>query len=107
MDEQRDPDITFEEACKTMALSVADTVIQKHKDYGVDNILIFKEKGLIVRVWDKISRLKNIVWTGEANIYVPESLEDTWKDLAGYAIIGLMLSEGTFTNELEDRKGQG
>ena len=88
---------TFEEACKGVAIEVATTLIEKHKDYGVDNILIFKEQGLVVRLWDKVSRLKNIVWGSK----LPETLEDTWKDMAGYAIIGMMLQRGTFTNPLE------
>ena len=35
---------TFEQACRNIALEVASTVIEKHKDYGPDNILIFKEE---------------------------------------------------------------
>ena len=89
--------ITFEEACKGIAIEVAETLIEKHKDYGVDNILIFKEQGLVVRVWDKVSRLKNIIW----NRTQATTLEDTWKDIAGYAIIGMMLQRDTFTNPLE------
>ena len=88
---------TFEAACKEIAIEVADTLIEKHKDYGVDNILIFKEQGLVVRMWDKVSRLKNIVLKGQT----PTTLEDTWKDMAGYAMIGMMLQRGTFTNPLE------
>ena len=72
-------------------------LLEKHKDYEVDNILIFKEQGLVVRMWDKVSRLKNIVWKGQT----PTTLEDTWKDMAGYAMIGMMLQRGTFTNPLE------
>ena len=33
-----------------------------------------------------------------------ESIEDTFTDVAGYAIIGLMLAEDTFTNELSKDK---
>lgn len=88
---------TFEEECKGIAIEVATTLIEKHKDYGVDNILIFKEQGLVVRMWDKVSRLKNLVWKGTT----PETVEDTWKDMAGYAIIGMMLQRGSFTNPLE------
>lgn len=91
---------TFEQTCRAIALDIAEILIAKHKDYGAENILIFKERGLIVRAWDKISRLKHLIW--ETNdIHVSESLEDTWKDLAGYAIIGLMLEQETFTLPLE------
>ena len=48
---------TFEQACRNIALEIARTVIDKHKDYGPDNILVFKEQGLVVRMWDKIGRL--------------------------------------------------
>jgi len=93
---------SFEEACKRAALQIADVVIAKQHDYGHDNILAFKEQGLVVRIWDKMSRLKNLLWK---NIEPKnESIEDTFTDIAGYAIIGLMLAEDTFTNELEGDK---
>ena len=53
-------------------------------------ILIDEEGG-------RVSRLKNIVWKGQS----PTILEDTWKDMAGYAMIGMMLQRGTFTTPLE------
>ena len=93
---------SFEEACRSTALKVAEVVIAKQHDYGHDNILAFKEQGLVVRLWDKINRLKNLFWSGKEP--KNESLEDTFTDIAGYAIIGLMLAEGTFTNELENDK---
>ena len=93
---------TFEQACRNIALENAGMVAEKHKDYGPDNILVFKEQGLVVRMWDKIGRLKHLVWKKE--IPKHESIEDTFKDLAGYAIIGLMLAEGTFINKLKGGK---
>ncbi len=93
---------SFEEACRATALKVANIVIAKQHDYGHDNILAFKEQGLVVRLWDKINRLKNLFWTNSEP--KNESIEDTFTDIAGYAIIGLMLAEGTFTNELADDK---
>ena len=93
---------TFEDSCRQTALRVAEVVIAKQHDYGHDNILVFKEQGLVVRLWDKISRLKNLVWNN--NNPKNESIEDTFTDIAGYAIIGLMLAEGTFTNKLKGGK---
>ena len=48
----------------------------------------------MVRLWDKINRLRNLIW----NSYRPknESVVDTFNDIAGYAIIGLMLDRGWF-----------
>jgi len=93
---------SFEDSCKQTALIVAEVIIAKQHDYGSDNILAFKEQGLVVRLWDKINRLKNLVWT--SNDPRNESIEDTFTDIAGYAIIGLMLAEGTFTNKLKGGK---
>jgi len=93
--------ITFEEACRDTALRVVKIIISKQHDYGHNNILVFKEQGLVVRLWDKISRLKNLLWSGKEP--KNESIEDTFTDIAGYAIIGLMLANGTFTNELGDK----
>ena len=93
---------SFEEAGRNSALRVAEIVIAKQHDYGHDNILAFREQGLVVRLWDKINRLKNLFWKNSEP--KNESIEDTFTDIAGYAIIGLMLAEDTFTNELEGDK---
>ena len=101
---------TFDQACREIALEIAEVVIEKHKDYGPDNILIFKQQGLVVRMWDKIGRLKNLLWVRHRTKRRPrhESIEDSFKDLAGYGIIGLMLERGSFTNSLEVKKnGKG
>ena len=94
--------VSYEEACRKVALEIAEVVIAKQHDYGHDNILAFREQGLVVRLWDKINRLKKLVW--ENNEPKNESIEDTFTDVAGYAIIGLMLAEDTFTNELSKDK---
>ena len=93
---------TFDQACRNIALEVARTVIEKHKDYGPDNILVFKEQGLIVRMWDKIGRLKHLLWTERSPKH--EAVEDSFTDLAGYAIIGLMLQRECFTFKLEEEQ---
>ena len=99
-------DYSFEEACRATALRVAKIVIAKQHDYGHDNILAFKEQGLVVRLWDKIARLKNLLGkrANDENHFVPknESIEDTFTDIAGYAIIGLMLADHSFLNKLKE-----
>ena len=92
---------TFEEACRLVATQIANTVISKQHDYGHDNILGFGDKGLVVRMWDKVSRLKNLIWNGNG-IAKHEPIQDTFTDIAGYAIIGLMLEKGWFTLELKE-----
>ena len=82
---------------------MAEVVISKQHDYGHDNILAFREKGLIVRLWDKVARLKNLLWVNPREAK-NESIEDTFTDIAGYAIIGLMLRNNTFENKLKGEK---
>ena len=89
--------VSYEEACRKVALEIAEVVIANQHDYGHDNILAFREQGLIVRLWDKLARLKNLIWVNPDNPK-NESIEDTFTDIAGYAIIGLMLRNNTFEN---------
>lgn len=75
-----------------IALANIQTLDRKQRDYGSSNIAAFGEYGVMVRVWDKVSRLRNLL----QNVKDPanESVEDTWLDLANYAIIGLMCRRG-------------
>lgn len=79
---------------------VLDTVIGKQRDYGHGNILKFGLTGIVVRLSDKIERLKNLSKTGVAP--TNESVRDTQLDIVGYCMIALMLLDNTFTRELAD-----
>lgn len=94
---------SFEEACRITALQVAEIVISKQHDYGHDNIMAFREQGLVVRLWDKVARLKNLLWV-KKEYPKNEPIVDTFTDIAGYAIIGLMLSDSSFLNELKEKE---
>lgn len=89
---------SFEEATHSTMRDLANLLIRKHEDYGPKNILnapFGPERGLVVRLYDKLARLANLLERG-----VPpqnESLEDTWSDIANYGVIGLMVSRGDFT----------
>jgi hypothetical protein len=70
-----------------------DELIQKkNKMYGDGNVDKMGKPGVITRIEEKIERLKHLLKTN----YNPEEepIEDTWKDIAGFAIIGLMLERG-------------
>lgn len=69
----------------------------KQADYGHENILAFGDVGICVRMSDKIARIKNL--NGKKNA-MNESLLDSWLDLLGYAVIGLMLLSNTFQLDL-------
>ena len=74
------------------ALRIAVDNIQvmdsKQRDYGSNNIASFGEYGVLVRTWDKVSRLKNLLQNNSEP--KNESIEDSWLDLANYAIIGVL-----------------
>ncbi len=89
---------TFNEACHLVASEIAEFVIGKQHDYGHQNILDFGELGILVRVNDKVARLKNLVDKEAVN----ESKTDSWRDIGGYSIVELMRERGWFTLELEE-----
>ena len=93
---------SFEGACRSVALQIAETVISKQQEYGHENIMACKEQGLAVRLWDKVARLKNLLW-GRKESPKNESIEDTFTDIAGYAILGLMLANNSFLNQLKEK----
>lgn len=90
---------TFNEAAHKIAIEIADLIISKQHDYGHGNILAFGEFGVLVRVSDKLERLKNLHHLGDCP--ENETIEDTWRDLAGYALIALMLGRKVFELPLE------
>lgn len=75
--------------------TLVTTLCKKQHDYGPLNILRFAQRGLMIRVWDKISRLDNLD-KKDYDPAVQESRFDTMLDIAGYATIGIMLERGWF-----------
>ena len=76
-----------------VAEEIACLLDRKGQDYGTENIKKFGSYGVLVRVSDKVERLINLSRKeGQVNF---ESVEDSWKDIAGYAILALIeLREG-------------
>jgi hypothetical protein len=69
-----------------------DLLLSKHKDYGPSNISNAPGgalNGLRVRMHDKLARINNLVDNNTNPEH--ESLEDSFKDMANYAIIGLLV----------------
>jgi hypothetical protein len=90
----------FEDQVFEVAFELADLLVKKHNDYGPKNISqspYGATQGLIVRMWDKIARIVNL--TDKKRHAENEPLEDSFKDLANYAIIGLMVQRGQWPNE--------
>lgn len=68
---------------------ITDMLEKKHADYGENNLLKFGELGILIRVSDKVERLINL--TKEGKQPNNEAIEDTWLDIAGYAIQAVRL----------------
>ena len=83
-------------ALKVLSIMLDDLLLfeWKHKDYGPDNIKALGEPGIFVRCWDKINRLKSLVWEGNKAKVEEESVEDTWRDLRVYGYIAQIVREG-------------
>ena len=89
----------YEEVVKeTLALS-----IKKNNAYGKKNISVLGGRGIFVRIWDKVSRLKTLVWDRTGEDEVDETIRDTYIDIINYAIYGVMLIDKTWgkDNELD------
>ena len=76
-----------------------DLLASKQHDYGCENINRFGDTGVMVRLWDKISRYNNLV-KNDADP-TNESLMDTLKDIVGYCALLAMVRNGTFQFELQ------
>lgn len=79
---------------------LSNLLLSKHHDYGPKNIAQSPGgpiNGLRVRMWDKIARINNLVDNDKDSLNEP--LEDSFKDLANYAIIGLMVLRGKWPTE--------
>ncbi|MBI2046889.1 DUF1599 domain-containing protein [Candidatus Pacearchaeota archaeon] len=68
---------------------IEELLKRKNEMYGDENIVKIGKEGIIVRLTEKIERLKHLL---EKKINpAEETIEDTWNDIIGYGIIGLML----------------
>jgi len=79
---------------------LGNLLLSKHNDYGPKNISLSPGgplNGLRVRMWDKLARINNLVDSGATPEH--ESLEDSFKDMANYAIIGLLVLREQWDNE--------
>lgn len=89
------PPKTFQEAAYLAAKETADLVIMKQMDYGPRNITDFGEYGILVRLNDKLQRLISLFKQDKEP--ENETVDDTWDDVGGYALVRKMLRRGWFT----------
>jgi hypothetical protein len=91
----------FELNVRQVMTELGDLLIKKHKDYGPKNISnspYGATNGLVVRMWDKIARIVNLTKDGKTVNAENEPLEDSFKDIANYGIIGLLVLRGKWDN---------
>ena len=66
---------------------------KKQSDRGPTNIAAFAEKGILIRCFDKMARLKTILWDGREP-KVSEPIENEWADLSVYGVIARICMKG-------------
>jgi len=80
-----------------LMVELRKTLMRKNALYR-DAVFSFGEYGILVRAWDKIVRLRTLLELEGASEAAPagvpreaveKSLDDAWRDLAGYAVLGL------------------
>jgi hypothetical protein len=98
----------FEDSVALIVEDLKELLISKQRDYGSRNIMDCGTIGVIVRINDKVARLKNLYGVTEGSFKQKpasnESVEDTFKDIANYAVIALMLAQKAFDLPLKKKE---
>ena len=63
---------------------------ERQVKYGSGNIAAFGEVGCLIRGYDKMARLRRAIIDEKGGDMPDESVEDAWKDLTNYAVMGLV-----------------
>lgn len=84
----------LDEAFEIVCFELLQMFLKKHRDYGKGNILDTGEMGILFRISDKVNRLKNLV--GNKKSPQNETKEETWIDIAVYAVIAVLYHRGWF-----------
>ena len=85
---------TLDQAFAQVNDELLQMFLKKHRDYGKGNILSVRELGIVLRMTEKIERLKNLLLKGD--LPANEPIEETFIDLAVYANIAILLRRGQF-----------
>jgi hypothetical protein len=90
---------TLDQAFAEVNDQVLKMFLKKHQDYGKGNILSIEELGIAMRIMEKTQRLKHLLMKPD-DAPANESIEETWIDIATYAVIAILYRRGQF-QELE------
>jgi len=89
-------DNNFENKVDRIFEDTRETLLKKHADYGNENLKKYGEKGIIIRLSDKMTRLDNVYKGAEMQT---DSHKDTYMDIIGYAVQALILLENKKNNQ--------
>ncbi len=82
-----------EDQVKAITDNVIQTLLKKNADYGGASFDLGLN-GNMVHLWDKVKRYRTLIENKNKGVKPNfESIEDTLKDIMGYAIIGLVILE--------------
>ena len=88
-----------EKSIKEIAEDITSMLLKKNQDYGGASFDLGLN-GNMVHLWDKVSRYRSLL-SKDINSPNFEGLEDTLKDIIGYAIIGLhILNDPKIENKI-------
>jgi len=86
------------DSIKKITDEVTEILLKKNQDYGGASFDLGLN-GNMVHLWDKVSRYRSLIQSSQSNPNF-ESIDDTLRDIIGYAIIGLHIIEDT---DIEDK----
>lgn len=91
---------TFEGAIDEVLAELKTLMVKKQRDYSSANILECGEVGVVVRMNDKMARIKNLFGVTDGTYKFRaaqnESVDDSFRDIANYGIIALLLRRKKF-----------
>ncbi|MDD2262491.1 MAG: nucleotide modification associated domain-containing protein [Candidatus Paceibacterota bacterium] len=92
-----------EESIKRITDNVTAILLKKNADYGGASFDLGLN-GNMVHLWDKVRRYRTLLSKNNKNPNF-ESLDDTLKDIIGYAIIGLhILDDETIKDKIHGKE---
>lgn len=87
---------------EALKVAIANCLLldRKQIDYGPKNVSAFGSFGVMVRLNDKMERLKTIYTKkGRKRSVINESINDSFRDMSNYATIALLIELGLWPNE--------
>ena len=81
------------EAIAQFIMDLGESTSKKNRDYDDDNVRTLGQKGIYVRMSDKLTRLKTWMWY-DVPYMNDETFQDTLMDLAKYCLIASLVERG-------------